>query len=67
MSGSEKLHKQNEEVLGEAKEFIGEVTGDEDRAAEGRQQQRHARRDESMKDAVDSAIVDTSGSETSAR
>jgi len=67
MSGSEKLNRQNEEVLGEAKEIIGQVTGDEDRAAEGRKQQRHAQRGESMKEAVDAAIVDTSGSKTSAR
>ena len=60
------LRPENEEVLGAAKEVIGQVRGDEDRAAEGRQQEEHAHRGESLKDAVDAAIKDTSGTKTSA-
>ena len=67
MADSKNLSPKNEEVLGAAKEVIGQVRGDEDRAAEGRQQEEHAQREMGLKDAVDTAIKDTSGTETSAR
>ncbi|HEY2834562.1 MAG TPA: hypothetical protein VGJ14_19235 [Sporichthyaceae bacterium] len=62
-----KLNPQNEEALGAAKEVIGQVRGDADRAAEGRAQEEHAQRGQSMKDTVDAAIKDTSGTESSGR
>jgi uncharacterized protein YjbJ (UPF0337 family) len=60
-----KLSPQNEEALGAAKEVIGQVRGDAERAAEGRAQEEHAQRGQSMKDTVDAAIKDTSGTKTS--
>jgi uncharacterized protein YjbJ (UPF0337 family) len=59
------LSPQNEEALGAAKEVIGQVRGDAERAAEGRAQEEHAQRGQSLKDAVDAAIKDTSGTKTS--
>jgi uncharacterized protein YjbJ (UPF0337 family) len=67
MAAEKNLRPENEEVLGAAKEVIGQVSGDEDRAAEGRRQEEHAQRGQSLKDAVDTAIKDTSGTETTAR
>jgi uncharacterized protein YjbJ (UPF0337 family) len=62
-----KLNPENEEVLGAAKEVIGQVRGDTERAAEGRAQEEDAQRGQSLKDAVDAAIKDTSGTSTTAR
>jgi uncharacterized protein YjbJ (UPF0337 family) len=67
MTDPKKLHRENEEVLGAAKEAIGQVSGDEKRAAEGRREQEHAQRGDSLKDAVDTAIKDTSGTQTHAQ
>jgi uncharacterized protein YjbJ (UPF0337 family) len=67
MADPKNMRPENEEVLGAAKEVIGQVRGDDDRAAEGRRQEEHAQRGQSLKDAVDSSIKDTSGTRTSAR
>jgi uncharacterized protein YjbJ (UPF0337 family) len=67
MADQKNLRPENEEVLGAAKEVIGQVRGDEERAAEGRRQEEHAQRGQSLKDSVDSAIKDTSGTDTTAR
>jgi uncharacterized protein YjbJ (UPF0337 family) len=67
MTDPKNLHRENEEVLGAAKEAIGQVSGDDKRAAEGRREQEHAQREDSLKDAVDTAIKDTSGTKTHAR
>jgi uncharacterized protein YjbJ (UPF0337 family) len=67
MADAKNLRPENEEVLGAAKEAIGQVSGDKDRAAEGRREQEHAQRGQSLEDAVDTAIKDTSGTETHAR
>jgi uncharacterized protein YjbJ (UPF0337 family) len=58
---------EKQETMGVAKEMIGEVNGNEERAAEGRAEQDEARRGESLKESVDRAIVDTSGSERTRR
>jgi uncharacterized protein YjbJ (UPF0337 family) len=55
--------KQHENDLAIAKQVIGEVTGDQKRAAEGRAEVEEAQRGQSLKESVDNAIVDTSGSE----
>ena len=60
--GSVDPHQQKQEVLGKAKEFIGNVRGDEERAAEGRAQREEVQRNRSLKEAVDDAILGASGS-----
>jgi uncharacterized protein YjbJ (UPF0337 family) len=50
----------NEDV-GKAKEFIGEVTGDQARAAEGRAEREAAQGDKTLKESVDEAILGASG------
>jgi uncharacterized protein YjbJ (UPF0337 family) len=68
MAAADKPHAQDgEDVLALAKTVIGEVTGDEARAAEGRAEQERAQRGQTLKEAVDRAIVDTSGSERTRR
>lgn len=50
-----------EDVLAEAKEFIGEVRGDEQRAAEGRAEQEKAARELSLDEAVNKTMTETTG------
>ena len=50
-----------ENVLAEAKEFIGEVRGDEERAAEGHAEQEKAAREMTLDESVNKAMTETTG------
>lgn len=50
-----------EDVLAEAKEFIGEVRGDKERAAEGRAEQEKAARELTLDESVNQAMTETTG------
>ncbi len=64
MSGND---PKGENVLAEAKEFIGEVRGDTKRAAEGHKEQEEAAKDQTLAESVNQAMTETSGDETRAK
>lgn len=56
-----------ENVLAEAKQFIGEVRGDEQRAAEGRAEAEKAARELTLDEAVNKTMTETTGDDTTAK
>jgi hypothetical protein len=55
-----------ENVLAEAKQFIGEVRGDEQRAAEGRAEAEKAARELTLDEAVNQTMTETTGDDSKA-